>query len=106
MPRESRFQTRFQNDLREIFPGIVIVKAQTGFIQGFTDRLLLYRDKWAALEFKESAEAVPQVNQPYWVDLLNTMSYAAFVYPENGRDVLRDLQLTFQPSGSARYSFR
>lgn len=106
MARESRFQTQFQNDLRELFPGIIIVKVQTGYIQGFTDRLLLYGDKWAALEFKRSADEIPQVNQPYWVDRLNRLSYAAFVYPENGQEVLCDLQFTFQPSRSARAALR
>lgn len=106
MGRESRFQTQYQNMLEREFPGLIIVKVQTGYIQGFTDRLLLYADKWAALEFKRSADEVPQVNQPYWVDRLNRMSYAAFVYPENGREVLRDLQFTFQPNRAPRLSVR
>ena len=65
-------------------------------IQGIPDLLVLYENKWAALEGKKSANAPHRPNQDYYVNLMNKMSFASFIYPENKEEVLYELQQAFR----------
>lgn len=94
--RESGYQGDLIKRLKFQFPGCVILKNDTSYIQGIPDLSMFYQDRWAALEVKASENAPVQPNQPYYVDLLNEMSYASFIYPENELEVLRDLQFAFR----------
>jgi hypothetical protein len=97
MARSSRLESGFQDKLRAslkaMFPGCMIFKMEQ--IQGIPDLLVLYKDKWALLEVKRSANAVRQPNQEYYVDLLNKMSFSSFIYPENRDEVLKALSEKF-----------
>ena len=93
---ESRFKTQLIKDLKNLFPGCMVVHLDPNEIQGIPDLLVLYGPKWAALEGKKFAEAYCQPNQPYYVDLMNQMSFASFIYPENKEEVLYDLQQAFR----------
>lgn len=93
--RESAFQAKLIRDLKTLFPGCVVLKNDPNYIQGFPDLLVLYNDRWAALECKRSTSASKRPNQEYYVDKLQTMSFAAFVCPENREDILHDLQQAF-----------
>lgn len=92
MAKESKFQASLIKELKEIFPGCVVLKNDPTYIQGFPDLLVLYRGNWAALECKRSSNASHRPNQDYYVDSLNEMSYAAFISPENREDILDELQ--------------
>ncbi len=93
MPKlERNFQASLIKELKSIFPGAVVLKNDPNYIQGFPDLLILYRDRWAALECKRSSSASSRPNQRYYVDLLNQMSYSAFVCPENKEEILNELQ--------------
>ena len=92
---ESSFQKDLMDEIRDRYPGCVILKNDSSYIQGFPDWTILYKDKWAVLEAKRSKNAKKQPNQPYYVDKLNTMSFSRFVYPENKNDVLRELEQIF-----------
>lgn len=96
MTPESRFQAKVIRKINELFPGCVILKNDSRYIQGIPDLLVLYNNRWAALECKESKEATIGLNQPYYVDKLRKMSYASFVYPENLLEVLNELQQTLR----------
>jgi hypothetical protein len=98
MSLERNFQPKLIDELEYMFPGIIILKNDPNYIQGFPDLLLLYNDKWAALETKRQPDAHRQPNQPYYIKVLNKMSYASFVNPENKEEVLRELQRTFKAS--------
>lgn len=81
--------------LQMLYPGIMILPQDPIATPGIPDLLLLYQNKWAALETKASNKSKIRPRQPYYVDLMNSMSFAAFIYPENEEDVLYDLQQTF-----------
>lgn len=89
---ESRFQKEFTDELKREFPGCVVMKNDSSYIQGIPDWTILHKDKWAALEAKKSSKANKQPNQEYYVDKLNRMSYSRFVYPENKDEVLNELR--------------
>ena len=93
--KESKFQSDLKKELRDIFPGCIISKLDSGDIQGIPDLLVLYKDKWAVLENKRSAKASHQPNQDYYVDKMNGMSFASFIYPENKDEVLTRLRKKF-----------
>ncbi len=105
MSRENRYQARLIKRILREFVGSVVIKNDPGYQQGILDLTVLFEDMWAMLEVKISADAPVRPNQEYYVDLFNSMSFAAFIYPENEEDVLRALQQTFTARrSSARLS--
>ena len=92
---ENRFKTKLTKELKDLFPGCIILHMDPNEIQGIPDILILYKNKWAALEGKKSARAAHQPNQEYYVELMDRMSFAAFIYPENKDIVLDELYLYF-----------
>lgn len=94
--KEAKFQAELIKELEGIFPGCYILKNDPTRIQGIPDLLVLYNDKWAALECKQSKNSKRQPNQKYYIDEFGQMSYASFIYPENKKEVLRELQRTFE----------
>lgn len=96
---ERDFQSKLIKEIKERFPGCVVMKNDPNYIQGIPDLTVLYRDKWAALETKRSKGATHRPNQDYYVDKLDKMSFSRFICPENKEEVLGELQSTF---GSGR----
>lgn len=101
---ESAYQAKLIKKLHQMFRGCVILKNDTDYMQGIPDLLILFRDKWAMLEVKSRKGAKTQPNQEYYVELLDSMSFASFIYPENEEDVLYDLQQAFRSRREARLS--
>ncbi len=102
--RESAYQAQLIKELHHRFPGCFVLKNDTDYLQGIPDLLILYRNTWAMLEVKPYEDALLQPNQGYYVHLLNEMSFADFIFPENEEEVLNDLQQAFQPHRAARFS--
>ena len=93
---ESKFQKELMDEIRERYPGCVILKNDSGYIQGFPDWTILYKDKWAVIETKRCKSAPKQPNQEYYISQLNSMSFSRIVYPENKEEVLNELRKTFE----------
>ena len=93
---ESQFDTKLIKELKQRFPGCIILKNDANYLQGVPDRIILWNDKWATLETKKTKNASRQPNQDYYVNKMNDMSFSAFVYPENMEVVLDELQQTFE----------
>lgn len=93
---ENRFKTKLVSELENIFPGCIITHLDPNEIQGIPDLLILYKNKWAALEGKKSADASVRPNQAYYVELMDKMSFASFIYPENKDEVVDALYLHFE----------
>ncbi len=91
---ERDFQKNLIKELKDIFVGCIVMKNDCAYIQGIPDLLILYNDKWAALEVKKSGAASHRPNQEYYVDKMDDMSFARFIYPENKEVVLDELQQT------------
>lgn len=92
---ENKFQSKLIKELKKEFPGCMILKNDSSYIQGVPDLLVLYKNKWSALEVKKDATAKHRPNQDYYVDKMNKMSHSAFIYPENKDQVFEDLRKTF-----------
>lgn len=92
---ENRFKTKLTSELRDLFPGCIILHMDPNEIQGIPDILILYKNKWAALEGKKSLNSPVRPNQEYYVDLMDRMSFASFICPETKNIVLDELYLYF-----------
>ena len=77
---ENKFQANLIKELKERFPGCIVMKNDPTYIQGIPDLLVLHKDKWASLECK-----------------MNQMSFSRFICPENKEEVLDELQQSFEP---------
>jgi len=104
--RESQYQAKLIDELERRFPGCVILKNDPTYLQGIPDLVIFYGNRWAMLEVKAKEDSAIQPNQPYWVDTLNAMSFAAFIYPSIEEDVLRGLEQALRSSGRTRLSER
>lgn len=93
--KESGFQKDLMDEIRAKYPGCMIMKNDSGYIQGIPDWTILYKDKWAVLEAKRDKDAKKQPNQPYYVEQLDKMSFSRIVYPENKDEVLSELEKIF-----------
>ena len=93
--RENEFQSKLKKELQNRFPECVIMKNDANYIQGIPDLLILYKNKWAALECKQSSKANHRPNQDYYIHKMNDMSFARFINPENKKEVLEELDEMF-----------
>ena len=93
---ERDFQAGLIKDLKQMFPGCIVMKNDSSYIQGIPDLLILYKDKWASLEVKKAANANRQPNQEYYVNQMNEMSFSRFIFPENKEEVLNGLRQAFE----------
>jgi hypothetical protein len=101
---ESTYQARLIKKLERLLPGCLVLKNDSGYRQGIPDLLILFQDRWAFLEVKASEDAPYQPNQEYYLDLGRELSFAACIYPTNEREVLRELQCSFESDRPARVS--
>lgn len=99
---ESKFKGILKDRLKKEFPGCMVMHLDPTEIQGIPDLIILYKDRWAALEGKRYEKAHHQPNQEYYVKLMNQMSYAAFIYPENMEVIISELQQAFTSERQTR----
>lgn len=93
---ENKFQAKLIKEIKDKFPGCIVMKNDSSYIQGIPDLLVLHKNKWASVEVKKSADAKRQPNQDYYVSKMDDMSFSRFVYPENKDDVLKELDEHFK----------
>ena len=102
MRKESDFQSKLIKTIKSRFPGAMVLKNDPRYIQGIPDLMILWRNKWAALECKKSQSEKHQPNQDYYVDKMNKMSFSAFIFPENEEEVLNELERSFKVRRTSR----
>lgn len=98
---ENAYQARLIRKLKRTFPGCEVLKNDSQYRQGILDLTLFWGPCWAMLEVKASANSSERPNQAHYVERLNNMSFAAFIYPENEEEVLTALQEAFASRGAA-----
>lgn len=93
MVNENVYAARLRKLIKETVPNVVdIVKNDEQYCQGIPDHTILFNDgRYAMLEIKKSEDARHRPNQDYYVNLFNQFCYAAFAYPENEKQILREL---------------
>lgn len=96
--RERDYQAGLIRKIKRLYPGCMVLKNDSSYMQGIPDLMVLYKNKWVALEVKvkeprSSRDFEP--NQEWFIERMNDMSFAACIFPENEKDVLRGVQLTF-----------
>lgn len=106
MKKESKFQKDLIDELKDLFPGCLILKNDAEYLQGIPDLSIYYGPYWAMLECKKSAHEDHQPNQDYYVAKADGMSFARFIYPENKQEVLSELQQAFGRRRKTRISKR
>jgi hypothetical protein len=99
---ENRFKTKLIKEIEDLFPGCMVLHLDANEYQGIPDILILYKDKWAALEGKQYAGARQQPNQAYYIDLMDEMSFARIIHPGNKEEILNELQQAFRCRGTTR----
>ena len=94
--KESDFQKKLKDELKERFPGCIVLKNDPTGLQGIPDLTVLYKNKWASLEVKRSRTESHRPNQDYYVELMNDMSFSSFIFPENEEEVLDEMERSFK----------
>lgn len=87
---ESEYQAHLIKQIKRLLPGAMVLKNDPNYVQGIPDLTVLYKDKWALLEVKPSAEAKERPNQRWYIE--QATGFGAFIYPENEQEVLLALQ--------------
>lgn len=95
MPRESVYQAGLIKRLKVRYSGCIVLKNDSGYLQGFPDLTVLFGRTWAVLEDKRSANEPYRPNQEFYIDYCNGMSFAAMICPENEEEVLHELDKAF-----------
>ena len=101
---ENQYQAKLIDKLQRMFPGCVILKNDSSYQQGIPDLIILWWGCWASLEVKASSKSRSQPNQDHFIERLDEMSFAAYIYPEIEEDVLYALQQALETSGRTRVS--
>ena len=92
---ENKFQSNLIKELKKEFPGCMVLKNDSSYLQGIPELTIFYKKHWAMLECKKNVTAHKQPNQEYYVNKMNEMSYAAYVCPENKTEVIAELKKKF-----------
>lgn len=94
---ERDFQASLIKEIKTLLPGCMVLKNDPTYLQGIPDLLILHNGHWAALECKNKRSAHHQANQDFYISKMNDMSYAAFISPDNRKEILDELLQTLEP---------
>lgn len=105
---ESKYQAGLIIRLRKRFPGCLILKNDSAYLQGIPDLSIFLGKRWGMLEVKPSRPEPGtddfEPNQEWYIETINQMSFCDCIYPENEEEVLDELQQALQPRRAPRNS--
>lgn len=95
---ESGFQKEVIDDVRDMFPGCIILKNDPTYLQGIPDLVIFYYDRYAFLEVKQRTpkKSDYRPNQEWYLDIFNEWSFGSMICPENQEEVYSALQQTLR----------
>ena len=97
MKKEANFKTELYEKIRNEFPGSEVVPNDPGHRQGFPDATVYFPNvKYFLLDGKRNITSPKRPNQDYYVNESPLSSNAMFVYPENEKDVLKELKRRYE----------
>ena len=100
--RENKFQSSLVAELKERYPGCIVLKNDPCNRKGIPDLTVLYKNRWGMLECKKEEKAGHRPGQDNYVSRLNEMSFARFINPENKEEVLDEMDKAFKSRRNAR----
>lgn len=96
---ESVYQGKLIKKLYRMLPGCLVLKNDSGYMQGIPDLTIFYGDRWAMLEVKPKEPTGPddfEPNQEWYIEQMDQLSFAACIFPENEKEILSAIQQSFQ----------
>lgn len=85
---EAEFQARFIKRLRRKFDRVIILKNDSGYLQGIMDLTVILPGGVFFIETKPYEDAPYEPNQEYYLDLVQEMGhYSVTLFPENEEEV-------------------
>lgn len=89
---ERAFQAKLIKRIHKEIPDAIVLKTDPNYKQGFPDLLILRGKNWAALEVKKEEHASRRPLQDFYIQQLDRMSFARFIYPENEEMVMHGIR--------------
>lgn len=89
--KESDFQSDLIKQIKKELPGSLVLKNDSGYLQGIPDLVVMHGEKYALLEVKKSKDEPHQPNQDYYIDKAQKESFGEFIFPENKQQVLSEM---------------
>lgn len=103
--KENAYQRELKERIEKRFPGCYVLKDDAGQVQGIPDLVVLHPNgNWATLEVKRCKSAARQPNQEYYVEDMNRKGFSAFIFPENEKEVLDEMERSLEARGASRLS--
>lgn len=97
MKKEADFKSKLYKEIRNKFPGTEVIPNDAGYLQGFPDATVYFPNgKYVLLEGKRTENSARQPNQDYYVNDSPLSPNAMFVYPENKKDVLKEIERRYK----------
>lgn len=96
---ERDVQAIIIQELYDMFDGCVVLKNDSGYMQGIPDLVIFYRHHYAMLEVKAKTPTKAsdyEPNQEWYIARFNEMSFGAMICPENKEEIYRALQQAFR----------
>lgn len=94
--KENKFQADLIKEIKKRFPGAIVLKNDSSYLQGIPDLTVLWNSCWALLECKRADGAKHQANQDFYITLADGMSFGRFIHPENKEAVLDEMERSFK----------
>ena len=102
---ESEFQAKVVKEIRKRLPGAIVIKNDSGYLQGYPDWSVHYHGMFALLEIKRHYNSHKQPNQDYYINQANAEGgFGRFVHQENKDVILDEMERSFKTSRIARVS--
>lgn len=95
---ESQTQAAFVDRLRKAFDRVLILKNDSGYLQGIMDLTVILPGAIFFIEVKPYEGAPYEPNQEYYLNLVREFGFASCTLtPENAEEVFRAIQATQGP---------